>query len=97
MWKVAVLAAMLAAFPAAAVAQEKTAQHAVPAPELRVDINHASIDELLRVPGMTRTWAGRIVRFRPYRAKSDLVEQGVLTGEAYARVKDYVIAHREAR
>ena len=26
----------------------------------------------LKVPGMTATWAGRIVRFRPYRTKQDL-------------------------
>jgi len=28
-----------------------------PQPEARVDINHASVDELLKVPGMTRSWA----------------------------------------
>jgi DNA uptake protein ComE-like DNA-binding protein len=65
-----------------------------PAPEARVDINHASVDELLKVPGMTRSWAGRIVRFRPYRTKQDLLEKGVLNSQVYDRIKDYVIAHR---
>jgi DNA uptake protein ComE-like DNA-binding protein len=64
------------------------------APESRVDINFATIDELLKVPGMTRTWAARIIRFRPYRTKLDLLERGVLTSEVYSRVQDYVIAHR---
>ena len=68
-----------------------------PAPEARVDINHASVDELLKVPGMTPSWAGRIVRFRPYRTKQDLVEHGVVTSQVYDRLKDYVIAHREAQ
>jgi len=68
-----------------------------PPPELRVDINHASMDEMLKVPGMTRSWAGRIVRFRPYRAKTDLLEYGVVTSEVYIRIKDFVIAHREAQ
>jgi hypothetical protein len=45
---------------------------------------------------MTRSWAGRIVRFRPYRTKQDLVEHGVVTSQVYDRIKDYVIAHREA-
>jgi DNA uptake protein ComE-like DNA-binding protein len=72
-----------------------TPQHTAPAPESRVDINHASVEELVKVPGMTRTWAGRIVRFRPYRTKLDLVERGVLTSEVYERIKEYVIAHRE--
>jgi DNA uptake protein ComE-like DNA-binding protein len=66
-----------------------------PAPEVRIDINHASAGELLKVPGMTSTWAGRIVRFRPYRTKQDLVDRGVVTTEVYDRIKDYVIAHRD--
>ncbi len=44
---------------------------------------------------MTRSWAGRIVRFRPYRTKLDLLDRGVVTSQVYDRIKDYVIAHRE--
>ena len=44
---------------------------------------------------MTRTWADRIVRFRPYRTKLDLVDRGVVTSAVYDRIKDYVIAHRD--
>ena len=62
---------------------------------MRVDVNHASLEELLKVRGMTRSWAGRIVRFRPYRTKLDLLERGVVTSEVYARIKDYILAHRE--
>ncbi|MGA3131197.1 MAG: helix-hairpin-helix domain-containing protein [Terracidiphilus sp.] len=67
----------------------------VPPPEMRVDINHASPDELLRVPGMMPSWAGRIVRFRPYRTKQDLLDHGVLPSDVYDRIKDYIIAHRD--
>lgn len=70
---------------------------AAPAPEARIDINHASVDELLKVPGMTQSWAGRIVRFRPYRTKQDLLDRGVVTSAVYGRIKDYVIAHRDRR
>ena len=66
-----------------------------PPPEARIDINHASVDELLKVPGMTPSWAGRIVRFRPYRTKQDLLDRGVLPSDVYDRIKDYVIAHRD--
>jgi competence protein ComEA len=65
------------------------------APGALVDINHASIGELLKVPGMTQTWAARIVRFRPYRAKNDLLDRGVVTNEVYGRIKASIVAHRE--
>jgi competence protein ComEA len=68
-----------------------------PRPEARIDINHASVDELLKIPGMTRIWAARIVRFRPYRGKQELLEHGIVTSQVYDRIKDYVIAHREAQ
>lgn len=64
-------------------------------PESRVDINHATLDELLKVPGMTHVWASRIVRFRPYRTKQDLLDEGVVTGEVYRRTRDYLIAHKD--
>jgi len=68
-----------------------------PPPEARIDINHASVDELMKVPGMTRSWAGRIVRFRPYHTKLDLLDRGVVTVQVYERIMDYVIAHRKAQ
>jgi DNA uptake protein ComE-like DNA-binding protein len=64
-------------------------------PEARVDINHASSEELLKVPGMTQSWAGRIVRFRPYRTKQDLLDKGVVNSEVYDRIKEFVVAHRD--
>jgi DNA uptake protein ComE-like DNA-binding protein len=73
-----------------AAAKTKT----TPPPELRVDINHASAAELAKIPGLTPSWAGRIVRFRPYRTKQDLLDRGVLPSDVYDRIKDYVIAHR---
>jgi DNA uptake protein ComE-like DNA-binding protein len=68
--------------------------HTVPAPEDRVDINAASLDQLMKVPGMTRPWAERIVRYRPYRGKNDLVERGIVSSQVYDRIKDYIIANR---
>ena len=70
---------------------------AISAPEDRVDINTATLDQLLIVPGMTRVWAARIVRFRPYRARNDLLDRGIVTSQVYDRIKDHIIAHRPAR
>jgi len=72
----------------------KTSKDAPP-PEARIDINHATEEQLLKVPGMTPSWAGRIIRFRPYRSKVDLMEAGVVPDYFYDRIKDFVIAHRE--
>ena len=80
----------------AASAQDPQPRHAPPTAQMQVDINRATLEELLKVPGMTRTWAGRIVRFRPYRSKRDLLDRGVVSGEVYSRIKDYVIAHKDS-
>jgi len=48
----------------------------------------------MKVPGLTRTWAARIIHFRPYRAKNELLDRGIVSGEVYARIKDHIVAHR---
>ena len=71
--------------------------NAIHASEDPVDINTTTVDQLMRVPGMTRTWAERIVRFRPYRAKNELLDRGIVSGAVYSRIKDHIIAHRPAQ
>ena len=68
----------------------QTGSHIAPAPDTRVDINSASLDQLRNVPRMTHTWAARIIHHRPYRAKNDLADHGVVTSQAYDRIKDYI-------
>jgi competence protein ComEA len=65
-----------------------------PSADARIDINTASLDELMKAPGMTRIWAARIIRFRPYHAKNELLDKGIVSNQAYDRIKDYIIAHR---
>jgi competence protein ComEA len=79
--------------------QSQEPPHSTPvtAPEDRVDINTATIDQLLKVPGMTRTWAARIVRNRPYRGKNELLDHGIVTREVYDRIKNHIVAHRPAQ
>lgn len=66
-----------------------------PPPEQRVDINYASMAELLKVPGLTRGWAERVVRFRPYRTKQDLFDKGIVSSQVYDHIKDFIIAHHD--
>jgi DNA uptake protein ComE-like DNA-binding protein len=79
---------------ASAASSTPTNSSTAPSPDQRVDINSATLEELMKVPGITRVWADRIVRFRPYRTKADLEDQGVLPADLYSRIKDYVIAHQ---
>jgi DNA uptake protein ComE-like DNA-binding protein len=79
------------------IQHEPTPPKTTLSPEDRVDINTASIDQLSKLPGMTRTWAARIIRFRPYREKNDLLDRGIVTSSVYDRIKDYIIAHRLAQ
>jgi DNA uptake protein ComE-like DNA-binding protein len=65
--------------------------------DARVDVNAASVDELLRLPGITRIWAARIVRYRPYHSKLDLLNEGVVTPKVYSRISDQIVAHRMAK
>ena len=94
---VAVLCALLAGPPQVLARTRQTVPHAhaAPPPEARIDINHASLEELLKVPGMAGSWAGRIVRYRPYRSKLDLLDRGIVPSDVYDRIKNYVIAHRD--
>ena len=78
------------------VRDAQSPRHQIPSAE-RVDLNHAGLDDLLKVPGITRTWAERIVRFRPYRTRLDLLQEGILPPEVYNRIKDAVIVHREKK
>jgi len=66
-----------------------------PPPEERVDINHAMMSDLLKIPGMSPSWAGRVIRYRPYHSKVDLLQRGIVSDAVYDRIKDYVIAHRD--
>jgi hypothetical protein len=49
----------------------------------------------MKVPGLPRTWTARIIRYRPYQAKNELVDFGIVTPQVYDRIKDDIIARRE--
>ena len=51
----------------------------------------------MKIPGMTRVWAERIVRFRPYRAKNQILLDGIVPRAVYDRIKDRIVAHREPK
>lgn len=60
-----------------------------------LDLNTARPEELRALPGMGDAYVRRILAGRPYTAKNQLVTRGILPQEAYARIRDAVVAHRQ--
>jgi DNA uptake protein ComE-like DNA-binding protein len=58
-----------------------------------VNINSASLEDLLRLPGMTNQRAQAIMRNRPYTQVDDLVKKKVLKASTFDRIKPYIIVN----
>jgi competence protein ComEA len=59
-----------------------------------LDINKATAAELKALPGMGVVYVQRVIAGRPYTAKNQLTTRGILPADAYAKIKDLIIAHR---
>ena len=59
-----------------------------------LDINTASKDELMQLPGIGDAFSQKIIDGRPYNAKNDLVRRKIIPQSTYDKVKDQIIAHR---
>lgn len=55
-----------------------------------VDLNSASHEKLLRLPGITDSEAQRIISNRPYRSSDELVTRRVLTRSQYDQIKSQI-------
>jgi DNA uptake protein ComE-like DNA-binding protein len=55
-----------------------------------VDINSATEDQLVDLPGITEARAQRIIRGRPYDKPHELVSKGILTNEQYGRISGQI-------
>jgi DNA uptake protein ComE-like DNA-binding protein len=59
-----------------------------------VDINTATTQELMALPGIGQAYSARIIKGRPYRAKNELLQKDILPQSVYEKVKDLIVARR---
>ena len=81
----------LAALPA--LAQTRSAPAALSS---MIDLNAASRDELMTLDGIGEVRADAIIRARPFRAKTELVERRLIPEHLYEKLADKVMARPPA-
>ena len=59
-----------------------------------LDLNTATREQLVALPGIGETYADAIIKGRPYKTKSELVSKKVIPAAAYKKVRAHVIAHQ---
>jgi DNA uptake protein ComE-like DNA-binding protein len=61
-----------------------------------IDLNSASRDSLMTLEGIGEVKADAIIRSRPFRAKTELVERHIVPEALYDRIADKVFARAPA-
>jgi DNA uptake protein ComE-like DNA-binding protein len=93
--------ASAASAPAPASEAKPAAKHAIAkkpmaAAKEMLDINSASKEELMKLPGVGDAIADKIVAGRPFKSKYELLQKGLVNKTTYAKIRPMVVAKQAA-
>jgi DNA uptake protein ComE-like DNA-binding protein len=77
------------AAPAKTTASSSTAKKSSSA-SMKVDLNKASKEDLMKVPGVDDATADKIIAARPFKSRSELESKGILTKEQYSKASSHI-------
>lgn len=83
---------LIAAFVLAGTAMAQSRVQPAAPPSGLIDLNNASRDDLMTLDGIGEVRADAIIRARPFRAKTELVERRLIPETLYEKIADKVMA-----
>src|SRR5579884_1994112 len=91
-WVLFISVVLLGTFAGAASAQAKKATAAPAKKAELIDLNSATKEQLMTLPGVGDVTAQKIIDNRPYRAKNQLVQKKIVSQATYDKISSQVIA-----